>query len=102
MHLNMASFRGRVPVSVMENLLAAAQRVQQRQPGQAHFQLVLRSEGDPETEALKRGFRELALAAGVPVFDELANAAVALAALRAVERFRHTRDAARVHAAPIE
>lgn len=93
MHLNMASFRGRVPASVMENLLAAALRVQQRHPGQAHFLLVLRSEGDPETEALKRGFRDQALAAGVPVFDDLDNAAVALAALRAVERFRHTRNA---------
>jgi acyl-CoA synthetase (NDP forming) len=102
MHLNMASFRGRVPASVMENLLAAALRVQQRHPGQAHFLLVLRSEGDPETEALKRGFRELALAAGVPVFDELANAAVALAALRAVERFRQSRNAARAHGASSE
>ena len=92
MHLNMASFRGRVPAGVMENLLTAALRVQQHHPGQAHFLLVLRSEGDAETEELKRRFRDLALAAGVPVFDDLVNAAVALAALRAVERFQHARD----------
>lgn len=91
MHLNMASFRGRVPPGVMETLLAEALRVQQHYPGQAHLLLVLCSEGDPETEALKRGFRERALAAGVPVFDELAGAAAALAALRTVERFRQSR-----------
>lgn len=92
MHLNMASFRGRVPARVMHNLLAEALQVQQRYPGQAHFLLVLCSEGDPETEALKRDFRQSALAAGVPVFDDLINAAAALAALRAVETFQHTRN----------
>ncbi|MEX2452281.1 MAG: CoA-binding protein [Rhodospirillales bacterium] len=88
MHLNMAAFRGRTPPSVMENLLKAAFRIQERYPGQAHFLLALRSEGDPETEEIKRHFRRIALDAGVPVFDELSNAAIALAALKFYETFK--------------
>lgn len=88
MHLNMAAFRGRTPPSVMENLLKAAFRIQERYPGQAHFLLALRSEGDPETEDIKRHFRQIALDAGVPVFDELSNAAIALAALKFYETFK--------------
>ncbi len=88
MHLNMAAFRGRTPPSVMENLLQAAFRIQKRYPGQAHFLLALRSEGDPETEEIKRRFRKIALDAGVPVFDELSNAAIALAALKFYETFK--------------
>jgi hypothetical protein len=84
----MAAFRGRTPPSVMENLLKAAFRIQERYPGQAHFLLALRSEGDPETEEIKRHFRRIALDAGVPVFDELSNAAIALAALKFYETFR--------------
>ncbi len=88
MHLNMAAFRGRTPPSVMENLLKAAFRIQERYPGQAHFLLALRSEGDPETEDIKRRFRQIALDASVPVFDELSNAAVALAAMKFFETFK--------------
>jgi len=88
MHLNMAAFRGRTPPSVMENLLKAAFRIQKRYPGQAHFLLALRSEGDPETEELKRQFRQIALESSVPVYDELSNAAIALAALKFYETFK--------------
>ncbi|MEL0108027.1 MAG: CoA-binding protein [Rhodospirillales bacterium] len=88
MHLNMAAFRGRTPPSVMENLLQAAFRIQEKYPGQAHFLLALRSEGDPETEEIKRRFRKIALESNVPVFDELSNAAVALAALKFYETFK--------------
>ena len=55
--------------------MKAALRVQERYPGQAHFVLVLRSDGDPQLEARKREFRERAVALGVPVYDEMANAA---------------------------
>ena len=88
MHLNMAAFRGRTPPSVMENLLKAAFRIQERYPGQAHFLLALRSEGDPETEEIKRRFRQIALESSVPVYDELSNAAIALAALKFYETFK--------------
>jgi acyl-CoA synthetase (NDP forming) len=91
MHLNMSAFAGRTPPEVIENVLKAALRVQTHYPGQAHFLLVLRSDGDPELEARKRGFRDSALALGIPVYDEMSNAGHALAALQAHERFLHTR-----------
>jgi acyl-CoA synthetase (NDP forming) len=71
----------------LANLMAAALRVRGRHPGRAHFVLVLRSDGSPECEARKREFREAAVAAGVPAFDEMSNAADALSALAAYERF---------------
>jgi acyl-CoA synthetase (NDP forming) len=91
MHLNLAAFVGRGEVDPVENLMQAALDVQARHPGQAHFLLALRSDGSPELDALKRAYRERALAAGIPVYDELANAAAALAAVsRLEERFRET------------
>ncbi|HTE15886.1 MAG TPA: acyl-CoA synthetase, partial [Burkholderiales bacterium] len=76
---------------VLDNLMAAALRVQQKYPGQAHFLLVLRSDGDPALEERKRAFRDKANAMGVPVYDEMSNAGHALAALKAHERFVCTR-----------
>jgi hypothetical protein len=90
MHLNMAAF-SRVPAEVLDNLVQAALRVQARYQGGAHFVLVLRSDGEPDIEARKRDFRARALALGIPVYDELANAGDALAALQFHERFLHNR-----------
>lgn len=91
MHLNMSAFVGRSKPEVLDNLVAAALRVQQKYPGQAHFVLVLRSDGEPTLEDRKREFRAKATALGVPVYDEMSNAGHALAALAAHERFVHTR-----------
>lgn len=91
MHLNMTPFVGRAKPRVLENLMKAVLRVQARYPGQAHFMLVLRSDGEPRLEARKRSFRRRALRFGIPVFDELANAGHALAALRQHECFVHSR-----------
>jgi acyl-CoA synthetase (NDP forming) len=91
MHLNMAAFSGRTKPEVLDNLVQAALRVQARYPGAAHFALVLRSDGDVEIEARKREFRARALALGIPVFDEMAPAGHALAALAAFERFAASR-----------
>jgi len=88
MHLNLAAFVGRGPVDPLENLIGAAVRIQERYPGQAHFLLALRSDGAPEVEVIKKKYTELALAAGIPVFGELDNAAIALEALKHVEQFR--------------
>ena len=52
MHLNLSAFAGRVKPEVLDNLMAAAIRVQEKYPGQAHFMLALRSDGAP---ALERG-----------------------------------------------
>jgi acyl-CoA synthetase (NDP forming) len=90
-HLNMAAFAGRTPPEVLDNVVQAALRVQTHYPGQAHFLLVLRSDGDPQLEARKREFRDRAVALGIPVYDEMSNAGHALAALQAHERFLHTR-----------
>ena len=55
--------------------------------------LVLRSDGDPPLEERKRAFRTTANALGIPVYDEMASAGVALAALASHERFVHSRNA---------
>lgn len=87
MHLNLSAFVGRTRPEVLDNLVEAALRVQGRYPGQAHFVLVLRSDGDPPLEQRKRDFRDKAVALGVPVYDEMANAGSALAALQSYERY---------------
>jgi acyl-CoA synthetase (NDP forming) len=87
MHLNLSAFVGRTKPEVLDNLMAAAMRVQEHYPGQAHFVLVLRSDGDPSLEQRKREFREKALALGVPVYDEMSNVGHALAALQSYELY---------------
>lgn len=94
MHLNMTAFAGRARPEVLDNVVQAALRVQSRFPGQAHFVLVLRSDGEAKLEARKRDFRARAVALGIPVYDEMANAGHALAALRAHERFVISRSMA--------
>jgi len=91
MHLNLSVFVGRTSDDVLDNLVQAALRVQEHHPGKAHFVLVLRSDGDPELEERRRGFRAKAAALDIPVYDEIADAGAALAALAAHERFVHTR-----------
>jgi acyl-CoA synthetase (NDP forming) len=73
------------------NLTAAAMRVRERHPGRSHFVLVLRSDGSDACETRKREFREAARAVGVPVFDEMSNAADALSAVATYERFAAAR-----------
>jgi acyl-CoA synthetase (NDP forming) len=92
MHVNMPVVLAYRDADILGNLLAAALATRGRQPGGAHFLLVLRADGEPEVAAKKEGYRERALAAGIPVFDEPADAARALAALRAVERWRGRAD----------
>jgi hypothetical protein len=48
----------------------------------------------PDIEARKQAYRERARAVGIPVFNELHDAAVALAGLRAVEQYRAKAPAA--------
>ena len=88
MHLNLAAFVGRGPIDPLDNLIQAAVRMQEKYPGQAHFVLVLRSSGAPDVEEGKRAYSQRALEVGIPVFDELSNAAMALAAVKRFEQFR--------------
>lgn len=91
MHLNLAAFVNRGPIDPLDNLITAAVRVQEKFPGQAHFLLVLRSSGAPAVEEGKQRYRERAMSVGIPVYDELSNAAVALSAVSRYEAFRAER-----------
>ncbi len=91
MHLNLASFQGRGPIDPLENLIQAAVRAQERFPGQAHFMLVLRSDGEAALDDIKREYRTRANDASIPVYDELDNAARALRSVAMLERFRASR-----------
>ena len=86
MHLNLAAFVGRGDVDPIENLIQAARRAQTKFPDQAHFVMVLRSDGSPELDDKKRQYRQRILDIGVPVYDELPNAAMALKAISDMER----------------
>jgi acyl-CoA synthetase (NDP forming) len=90
MHLNLTAFTGRgAPGDTLNNLVNGALRIQEKYPGQAHFVLVLRSDGEEDTEALKREFETKAAQVKMPVYGELIEAAGALAAVSHVERFLH-------------
>ena len=92
MHLNLSAFVGRTRPEVLDNLVQAALRVQARYPGQTHFVLVLRSDGEPALEERKRSFRARALEFGIAVYDEMLDAGRALRALQHHERFINSRE----------
>lgn len=86
MHLNLAAFVGRGSVDPIDNLFAVIEETQRKWPGLAHFALALRTDGSPELDDRRRAYREKARAADVPVFDEIAPMARALAAIGHLER----------------
>ncbi len=92
-HLNLPVFvsSANQKADFLANLIQAALRVQRRYPGCAHFALVLRSDGSEVCEARKRAFRQEAVSLGVPVYDELSNAAAGISALARYERFLDAR-----------
>jgi acyl-CoA synthetase (NDP forming) len=89
MHINLAVFMASTiqDADFLQNLVDAAIRARSRHPGQAHFALVLRSDGAEPSERRRREFRSKAVAAGVPVYDEMASAADALAGVAFFERY---------------
>lgn len=86
MHINLAAFIGRGGGDPVDNLIQAAVRVQETHPGRAHFMIVLRVDGSPELEEKRRHYRQMALRVGIPVYDELVDAAHALRAVRWIEQ----------------
>ena len=86
MHLNLASFVGRAGVDPVDNLIQAAVEIGRTCPDRAHFALALRVDGSPKLDDAKRRYCVLARDAGIPVFDELPEAARALAAVGHLER----------------
>jgi len=85
MHLNLAAFVGRSAGDPVETLIGIAEQVGLDRPGQLHFALVLRSDGSRELDDARRVYRQRALAAGIAVFDEIADAGHALAAVSRLE-----------------
>lgn len=88
MHINLAAFVGRGGGDPIDNLIQAAVRVQKTHPGRAHFAVVLRVDGSPELDERRRRYRELALSVGIPVYDELVEAAEALSTVQWIEVHR--------------
>jgi acyl-CoA synthetase (NDP forming) len=86
MHINLAAFVGRGGADPVDNLIRAAMRVRETHPGRAHFVVVLRVDGSPALDDRRRDCRATALDAGIPVYDELADAAQALRAVRWIEQ----------------
>lgn len=89
LHINLPVLLTQVVTNAktVETLLELTEGVRARYPGDEHFMLVLRSDGKPETDRCKQEFRNWAGERGIPVFDELANAAKALAGIATYERF---------------
>lgn len=87
-HLNLPVFISSADqrADFLGNLMAATLRVRERHRNGTHHVLVLRSDGSEACEARKRSFRTAAVAAGIPTFDELVNAADALASVAQFER----------------
>jgi acyl-CoA synthetase (NDP forming) len=88
MHVNMTVVLSFRHVDMLGNLMNAVLRVKSRDRSGMHVVLVLRSDGDPDIEGPKREYRDRAVKAGLPVFDELGAAAEALACVRHFEMFR--------------
>jgi acyl-CoA synthetase (NDP forming) len=89
MHLNMPVLMSHANTEILPNLIGGAVSVGSKYPGKCHFILVLRSDGQLDIEAQKQAFRCQALAAGIPVFNELTEASNALRALSLHESFLH-------------
>ncbi len=90
-HLNVATILGftNQESDVMGNIIHAVNQLQSRYPDLPHCLLVLRTDGDPDTEALKRDERVQAIALGIPVYDELTDAGYALAGMQTYERYQY-------------
>lgn len=89
LHINMSVVVSQVDPgdTPLMNLLDAAERVRRRNPGTAHFVLVLRSDGNLEYEEAKAHYRAIALERGIPTYDEIPAAAAGLAAIAHHERY---------------
>ena len=68
------------------NLFTVIEQTQTKWPGAAHVLLALRSDGSRELDDKKRDYRLKAVAAGVPVFDEIPDMAQALSVVSHLER----------------
>lgn len=93
MHINLPVFIRSADqrADFLQNLVDAALRARARHPGRAHMVLVLRSDGTEQSEARRREYRGNAVDQGIPVLDEMSNAASALSGVAFFERFLQAR-----------
>lgn len=91
-HLNVGIILSNTGPEVMTGLVDAVARSRDRFRARTHHLLVLRSDGDPRTAEATRPFHERAVHAGLPVFDELGDAAGAATALLEHDRIRDAHD----------
>ncbi len=96
-HINMPQFltNPSIPASVLDNLVDGAIDAHGADAARAPMLLVLRSDGSEAVDARKREARARALAAGIPVYDEIAQA---LGALRHFQRYEQFRSESRASA----
>lgn len=87
-HMNVPVILGYSHADILGNVMDATVAAQARGATDAHVALVLRSDGEPEIERLKGEMRNRALEAGIPVYNELVDAARAIAGFAAFERAR--------------
>ena len=88
MHINMTVVLSFRHIDMLGNLIDAALRARDAGSSRAHVVLVLRADGDADVEERRREYRQRAVGAGIPVFDELIAAANALGGVHHVEAFR--------------
>lgn len=85
MHINLSSFVGREGKDPIDTLITGAVEVAKRYADGAHLVMVVRSDGSQALDDRRRDVRDRALAAGIPVYDEMAPAALALNAVKHIE-----------------
>jgi acyl-CoA synthetase (NDP forming) len=88
-HVNMPQFltNPSIPDVVFDNLVDGAVHAAQEDDHSTPIFLALRSDGSAAVDERKRPARDRALAAGVPVYDEISHAIIALSHFQRFERF---------------
>ena len=84
-HMNVPVILGYSHADILGNLMAATLDARANGKTEAHLMLVLRSDGEPEIERRKHDLKLRALEAGIPVYNELIDAARALSGFSAFE-----------------
>jgi hypothetical protein len=83
--MNVPVILGYSHADILGNLMAATLDARANGKTEAHLMLVLRSDGEPEIERRKHDLKLRALEAGIPVYNELIDAARALSGFSVFE-----------------
>ncbi len=96
-HINMSVMLGYQDREIVPNFVNGAAALRHQASNAPHLALVLRSGGEPEVEEGRNALREHLLGLGIPVFDELEDAALAFSALAVHESFLRRSQAGQEH-----